>query len=166
MKPTILIPASLLFLAACNNAPERTKEPADTVAVASMETMINQAIEDSGVHLDYADFGKMLDQRPASSGLWDTQPFRSDLEKLLGADYAAFREAMSEATPLKKDKVYYTWGVLPDDAVKGIGYVVVEPETGKIAAYQNINGKVKEWKTPGTEPFIPQELARKKTEFK
>lgn len=78
---------------------------------------------------------KYIGQRPAAVELWGTEPLRSMLMELLGADSDFFLEVMQEAMPLEKNGLVYTVGVAPDDQIPGVGYLLIDTEKDQIRAF-------------------------------
>lgn len=167
-KNLILSLGVVVILASCNNnAVDNAREEALLKDNKEADLIANQAIRDSGVHVEYTELDKFTNQRPAASGILESEPLRTNLRKLLGKEYQNFMEAMSEATELRKDSTFFTtWGTLPDDAIRGISYIIIDAKTRQIGAYQNIEGKVQTWGFVSDSSYVPATIKKKIADFK
>ncbi len=102
-----------------------------------------------------------LGERPAAVDLWQTQPLQSMLKELLGSDYQAYLDIMQEAMPLTKDRVIYTMGVAPDDAVPGIGYLLIDTENDKLRAFGVFGDMKINAQSPGENLYLPDAVKTK-----
>lgn len=83
--------SAFLFLAACG--PDRSGENAVT-------PQLSQMTEDPG---DWSAVQKMVGRTPADSSLLDNSPVAVDVAAKLGPDFAAYRSAMMQAGPLRRE---------------------------------------------------------------
>ncbi len=81
----------LLPLAACGD---------ETVAANAAVPELNVMAETPG---DWSDLRGMVGRAPAESGLFERSPITVDLNALLGEDAAAYRLAMGNASPLRRE---------------------------------------------------------------
>ena len=97
-------------------------------------------------------------KRPAEVNLWAYKPLQSRLMELLGEeDFNEFVSYMQEAMPIEVDgQLVYTVGVVPDDAVRGVAYLLVLPEEGRIKAFGIFGDHKIEARSPGWDPVIPE----------
>ena len=110
---------------------------------------------------DLAYIEKYIGQRPAAVELWATEPLRTMLMELLGADSDLYLIVMQEAMPLQKDQVVYTVGVAPDDHVPGIGYLLVDTEEDKIRAFAVYGDAEIDVQTKGADLQVPKAVEKK-----
>jgi hypothetical protein len=102
-----------------------------------------------------------IGQRPAGAGLWETEPLRTMLKELLGADFDLYLDVMQEAMPLQKDRVIYTVGVAPDDQIPGVGYLLIDTENDKIRAFAVFGDAEIEVQSEGGDLDIPEAVKKK-----
>ncbi len=97
-------------------------------------------------------------KRPAEVNLWAYRPLQSRLMELLGEeDFNEFVSYMQEAMPIEVDgQLVYTVGVVPDDAIRGVAYLLVLPEEGRIKAFGVFGDHRIEAQSPGWDPVIPE----------
>lgn len=96
-----------------------------------------------------------IGKRPAEANLWQTEPLQARLRALLGNDFDTFVDIMQEAGPLTDEQVLYTVGVAPDDAVPGVGYLLVDTGKDWIKAYAVFGDLVIDVQTPGASLAVP-----------
>lgn len=120
-------------------------------------------MEESGQtwHDGLAYIEEYLGRRPAAVDLWQTQPLQNMLENLLGDHYQAYLDIMQEAMPLAKDRVIYTMGVAPDDAVPGIGYLLIDTENDKLRAFGVFGDMKIDAQSPGENLYLPEAVKAK-----
>ena len=124
----------------------QTEKPADPSPKA----------QDAGKSLAYVE--QYLGKRPGEVKLWQTEPLQSRLRELLGEDFDFYVDIMQEAAELKKDRVIYTLGNAPDDAIPGIGYLLVDVENNKIRAFAVFGDLKLEVQSEGEDLYIPGEV--------
>jgi len=107
-------------------------------------------------NLDY--IAEFIGRRPGAVDLWQTEPLRSHLQRLLGDDLSFYTEIMQESMALKKDRVIYTVGIAPDDAVPGIGYLLIDTENDKVKVFGVFGDHTVEAQSPGEPLYLPQEV--------
>jgi hypothetical protein len=68
-------------------------------------------------------------QDPADAGVWESEPLRSRMTRLLGGDYEAFRNNIRTSGPLSMDNgLVYITGTCPSNAkVWGASALVADP---------------------------------------
>ena len=106
--------------------------------------------------LDY--IAEYLGKRPAEVDLWQSEPLRSELQRLLGDEFSFYTEVMQEAMALKKDRVLYSIGIAPDHAVPGIGYLLVDTENDKLKVFGVFGDHKVEAQSRGEPLYLPQEV--------
>ncbi len=103
----------------------------------------------------YAYVEQYIGKRPAEVNLLATEPLQTDLRMLLGSEYNNFAEAMLEAMPIQKDRVIYTMGTIPDDAIRGMAYLLIDTENDKLKAYYLVGDQESSFQSPGEAIYLP-----------
>ncbi len=104
-----------------------------------------------------------LGKRPAEVDLWAYPPLRDRLADLLGEeDFEEFVSYMQEAMPLTAaDGLVYTVGVVPDDAVRGIAYLLVMPDAGRLRAFGVFGDYRLEAQSDGPDIPVPEPVQKR-----
>ncbi len=103
---------------------------------------------------------KFIGKKPASVNLWETQPLKSKLEKILRSEFAVFKDFMKDAKEIKQDKVLYTYSTIPDGVVRGLAYLIIDIKQNKISV-AIILGRVRsDFESKGTPIYVPGELQK------
>ncbi len=144
------------LLAGCggNNASDQQQENEDQPTIGT--EAIDPGTPTAADGLDY--IAEYLGKRPAEVNLWQTEPLRSELQRLLGDEFNFYTEIMQEAMPLKKDRVIYSIGIAPDDAIPGIGYLLVDTENDKLKVFGVFGDHKVEAQSRGEALYLPQEV--------
>lgn len=73
-------------------------------------------------------------QYPADAGVWESEPLRSRMTRLLGGDYEAFRENIRTSGPVSvENSLVYVTGNCPSNAkVWGAALLVADPAADRL----------------------------------
>ena len=100
---------------------------------------------------------------PGEERLWETEPLRARMTRLLGGDYGLFRENLSTDQPLAEEGgLLYVIGACPASArVWGAALVVIDPEGDRLVLKlrSDRDGQTRTW-AEGEIPALPREVAR------
>lgn len=113
----------------------------------------NELAEES--YPDLSCIRKYLGKRPSQVNLWNIEPLKSELKKVLGKEYNNYMELMENALPLKEEKVIYSIGSHPDRSLIGFGYIIIDPDKNILRAgmvrpgnHKTFGAKVSDLETP------------------
>lgn len=134
--------AFLLPLAACGD---------DTVAANAAVPELDVMAETPG---DWSDLRGMIGRAPAESGLFERSAITVDLNALLGEDARAFRSAMGNASPLRRDGP-----VLVTLSPTRQAYLLLLPSDHALEAGLRKPGGWRVVRTPGAEVPRPPAVA-------
>jgi hypothetical protein len=137
-----IITAAATLLAACGNN--------NTVAANAVVPDLNTTSEAPG---DWSALSHAVGQTPAASGLLQQSPITVDLNALLGPNAEAFRLALGDATPLRREGE-----LLVTMAQTGRAYLVLHPAEHAIAAGFRQGTGWRSYRTPGTNVALPAEI--------
>ena len=102
-------------------------------------------------------------QYPGDEQLWETEPLRTRMTRLLGGDYRLFRENLSRDKPLEEEAgLLYVIGTCPASAtVWGAALVVIDPEGDRLVLKLRSERDVqtRTW-AEGEIPVLPREVVR------
>lgn len=154
----------------CNNVENsgsNTTQTIDSSGWTPIKTTINTQVinkdtsKEESITTDSLEYlTSFIGKTPKSVKLWETQPLKSKLEKVLRTEFIVFKDFMINASPLKKDQVLYTYSITPDGPVKGLVYLIIDPKKNKIAV-AIILGRVRsDFESKGEPVFIPIELQK------
>lgn len=141
-----------LLLTSCGSSNSRK------VSYENLETVQpyypkNELTEEINPDLSY--IRKYLGKRPAQVKLWNKEPLKSELKKVLGKEYHNYLELMGNALPLKEEKVIYSFGSHPDRSLIGFGYIIIDPDKNILRAgmvkpgtHRTYGAKVSDLETP------------------
>jgi hypothetical protein len=97
-------------------------------------------------------------KRPASAGLWDSEPLHSQLKDLTGDQFDQFIKYMKDAVPLAKDKYFFTYSLISQDSTRGLAYILVDADKSKILAGITTNYQIQKFQSPGEAFTLPAPL--------
>lgn len=104
-------------------------------------------------------------KRPSAVGLWTLPEVEHHMTTLMGDEkYMELLFLMQEATPLKKERVVYSIGVLPDDAIQALGIVMFDLANNRVYA-ELIYPTVREVFTSGDFIYLPSEVLSRRAAF-
>jgi len=129
----------ILFLAACSG---NEKVPDNAVMPA-----LDVASEIPG---DWSALDAMVGRVPFESGLLDKSPITIDLNAKLGAQAGAFRNALADAGPLRREGP-----LLVTTSASGKAWLVLQPADHAFRAALRTTDGWRQWQTPGAEVPAP-----------
>lgn len=113
----------------------------------------NELVEE--INPDFSYIRKYLGKRPSQVKLWNKEPLKSELKKVLDKEYQNYLELMENALPLKEEKVIYSIGSHPDRSLIGFGYIIIDPDKNILRAgmvkpgnHRTFGAKVIDLETP------------------
>lgn len=135
--------ASALALAAC-----REEAPPENLEIPDL----NVIAETPG---DWSALSGMIGRTPVESGLFEKSPITVDLNATLGQAAPAYREAMGDAGPLKREGT-----VLVTTSRSGRAYLVILPSDHAFEAGLKTAHGWRAFRTPGAEVPRPASVQR------
>lgn len=100
---------------------------------------------------------------PGDEQLWETEPLRTRMTRLLGGDYVLFRENLSRDQPLAEEAgLLYVIGTCPASATMwGAALVVIDPEGDRLLLKlrSERDEQTRTW-AEGEIPVLPREVVR------
>lgn len=137
-----LAPLLFLALAACSGD--------DTVARDHVVPPLETMSETPG---DWSALASLVGRPPYESGLLENSPVTVDINAALGPDAQAFRNAMADAGPLRREG-----GFLVTESRTGKGWLVLQPSDHAFRAALRTDAGWREWQTAGAEVPRPVEV--------
>lgn len=138
------------------NVPDVSSDNLDTL---SINHQLPDEISAQDQHLSAV--RKYLRKRPSEVNLWNTEPLKSNLHRILGSEYTTFVELMQNAAPLKEEKLIYTIGSYPDLSRIGFGYIIIDPEKDLLRVGMVKPGSHRTFGTNTADLDTPKEIERK-----
>jgi hypothetical protein len=144
--PLLTLPLLSLAAAACSNA------NSETIAENAVPPSLNVGSEAGG---DWSPLAYMAGRPPAESGLLVNSPITTDLNAMLGAESARFRDAMATGSTLTRDGPVLVTGSRGGDA-----YLVIHPADHAMEAGLKGPNGWRTWTTPGASVPRPPSVER------
>ncbi len=149
----LLLLLLLIFgLTACISGPAR-------------ESDSHQQIIANSKRFELSTLDQYVGKRPSAVGLWTLPEVEHHMTNLMGDEkYMEFLFLMQEAIPLKKERVVYSIGVLPDDAIQALGVVMFDLTNNRVYA-ELIYPAVREVFASGDFTYLPSEVLSRRAAF-
>lgn len=118
------------------------------------------------VEHDLSDLTRYLGKRPSAVGLWTLPEVEHHMTLLMGDEnYMEFLFLMQDALPLKKERVIFSTGVLPDDAIQALALVIFDTYNSTVYAEMIYSNRREVFTSSNMPVFMPAEVLSRREAF-
>ncbi|ASB49930.1 hypothetical protein [Alkalitalea saponilacus] len=124
------------------------------------------AVVQNPVTFSLTELDSLVGRKPCSTGLWTMPEVEYFMTKMMGDEkYMEFLFLMQDASALKKDRVIYSIGVLPDDAIQALGIIMFDTNHNRVYAELVYPGLREVFTSSESAPVLPSEVMSRRAAF-